>query len=223
MQLPANAICLFVIMALAMTHLRHSERLWIQSVASKILLTLFLLCIAGFLGFYGVRKAQENFWLQRANSSKTWQDKVAALEKAAAIEKSNPTTPGTIAETLRLVSFKGEDDYKTQAEQALPWFQHAMRLNPFSPYYPLGYGMSLDWLGRTNEAGAYFTKALELDPKSYYVVAYQGWHSIQLNDYPSAEKWFSKSINETQWSSFAQDYLDIVRRRMQEAAAEKKP
>ncbi len=222
MQLPANAISLFVLLALAMTQLRHSDSYWIQNFGGKICLTAFLLITAGFLGIYGAQKARENFWLQRANASKTWQDKVAALEKAAMVEKNNPTTPGTIAEILRQASFKGEDDYKAQAEKSLLWYQQAMKINPFSPYHPLGYGMSLDWLGRTNEAGPYFTKALELDPKSYYTMAHQGWHAIQLNDYPTAEKWFNKSIHEAQWSSFAAEYLEIIRRRMEEAAAEKK-
>ena len=56
MQIPANAILLFTIVAVASTQLRYSERLWIgNKVVAKLALTVFLISGIGFLSFYGTR------------------------------------------------------------------------------------------------------------------------------------------------------------------------
>jgi O-antigen ligase len=219
MQIPGNAIALLIVVALAMTHLRHSDSFWLQNrIAAKSLATIFLLAVVSVMSFYGVRKAQENLWLQRAQATPLLDEKLAALRRAATIEKNNPKTLNTLGELLRQASFRADDGDPRKAEEALTWFQKGIKTDPFSPYNYLGCGMSLDWLGRTKESGPYFEKALAIDPNSYYVVAYQGWHAVQLGDYPAAEKWFEKSLG-LSWTDFAVDYINIVRTKLAEAKA----
>ena len=99
------------------------------------------------------------------------------------------------------------------------WFARAMKLDPYDPYAPLRYGMCLDWLGRFNEAGAYFNRADELDPRGHYIAAHIGWHYLQIRDYPAAQAWFERS-KRLQWkdNEMSERYLQIIRERMLEAA-----
>lgn len=214
MQIPGTVICLLTILAVVMTQLRYSDQYWIENkMVGKVVLPLFLLGLIGILGFFGVHKAKENFWLQRAQNTKSWDVKIDALRQAAAVEPHNPTTMSTLGDLLRQASFRGEDGYKKQAEEALTWYGRAMELNRHSPYNYLGYGMCLDWLGRAKESPKYFTDALQLDPNNYYVVAHQGWHAVQIEDYKTALEWFDKSLN-IFWNDFALDYRDITRARL---------
>ena len=110
---------------------------------------------------------------------------------------------------------------RSRAEEALVWYQKAMALNRFSPYNPLGYGMCLDWLGRTKEAAPYFAKALALDPNSYFIVGHQGWHLVNTGDYAGAQEYFEQSLS-IYYNSFSADYLEIVRQKLASAVAEKR-
>jgi len=123
-----------------------------------------------------------------------------------------------LGEALRIQSFEGAPNYRELAEQAMQWFEIAMRLNPYDPYPPLRYGMCLDWLDRTEEAQPYFDRAVELDPNSYYVAAHMGWHYVQKGQYASARPWFERS-RRLQWKDnpMADRYLEIIRQRLHEA------
>ena len=221
MQIPSHALSLVAICALAMTQLRYSEKFWMgNKVLVKLLPTIVLVGVIGFAGFYTVRQIRENSCLYRAQTS-TFDRKVAALKAAFAIEPNNYSTAYTLGQVFREASFRGETGYEKYAEEAIIWFERAAKLNPFSPYNYLGWGMCLDWLGRKQEAERCFDKALELDPNSHYTVAYQGWHRVQLEDYAGAQKWFEKSLG-LSYNHFADSYLGIVRQKMAEAAAEKR-
>ena len=54
--------------------------------------------------------------------------------------------------------------------------------------------MCLDWLGRHDEAGPYFSQAEALDPNGYYTVAIVGWHYVQIGDYAAAKPWLERSL-----------------------------
>ncbi len=221
MQIQSNAILLITICGLGMTQLRYAEKFWTGNIVlAKVLPTLLLLGVIGFGGFYTVRTARENFWLYRAQTN-VFDRKVTALQKAFAVEPCNFSTAYNLGQVLREASFRGETGYEKYAEEAIVWFERAAKMNPFSPYNYLGWGMCLDWLGRKQEAERCFDKALALDPNSYYTVAYQGWHRVQLEDYAGAEKWFVRSLG-LSYNQFADSYLGIVRQKMAEAAAEKR-
>jgi Tfp pilus assembly protein PilF len=50
--------------------------------------------------------------------------------------------------------------------------------------------MSLDWLGRPEEAQTHFQTAAKLDPKGYFTLAMVGWHHFRVKEYAEARKWF---------------------------------
>ena len=63
----------------------------------------------------------------------------------------------------------------------------------------------------------YFERALERDPNNYYLVAHQGWHLLQLDDYAAAKAAFEKSIRLKWWDNYiAFTYLKIVEERLKE-------
>ncbi|MCK7478324.1 MAG: tetratricopeptide repeat protein [Candidatus Moduliflexus flocculans] len=129
-----------------------------------------------------------------------------------------------IGEALRTQSWAGGDDYGTLATNAMDWFERCMQLNPYEAYAPLRYGMCLDWVGRHDEAQAYFNRAAELDPNGYFTVAHVGWHYMQIGNYAAAQPWFELSSrlkwpgNTIATSSLGTHQRPIVRRRDQHLA-----
>ena len=98
----------------------------------------------------------------------------------------------------------------------MTWFELGMKLNPLESHFPLRYGMCLHWLGRHDEAGPYFERAIQLDPNSYYTVGYMGWHYFQLEDYKAARKWLEDSywLNyDPKMNTLAITYIHLLNRR----------
>jgi tetratricopeptide (TPR) repeat protein len=94
----------------------------------------------------------------------------------------------------------------------MEWFQKAIDLNPYDPYGQMRLGMCLDWVGRHADAEPYFTKANALDPNGFYTAAHVGWHYFQVADYPTAQKWFQRSLG-LFWADnpISRAYLNILK------------
>jgi tetratricopeptide (TPR) repeat protein len=101
----------------------------------------------------------------------------------------------------------------------MEWFARAMQLNRHHGYSRLRYGMCLDWLGRSAEAGPWYDQADALDPRGYFTAAHVGWHYMQVQNYPAAKAWFERSL-QLGWidNDLSTTYLGLAQRRMQEAA-----
>jgi tetratricopeptide (TPR) repeat protein len=101
----------------------------------------------------------------------------------------------------------------------MEWFGRSTKLNPWGGYGYLRQGWCLDWLGRTAESAPCFDRAAQLDPSGYFTAAQIGMHYIELGDFAAAKMWFERSLHlEGLDNPTAQNYLQIVRNRMQEAA-----
>ncbi len=83
---------------------------------------------------------------------------LAEGERAVAL---NPSGADVHAHYAAILIFAG------RPEEAIPMFQKAIRLNPFSPgSYYLTFGVALQNLGRYEEAVAAYKKVLQLSPDS---------------------------------------------------------
>ena len=227
MHVPANAILAVTLMALLSSSLRFaSEKYWFSArAASKLLATLLLLAGLGYLGWQGVRRTLEYHWQEQARREpETAPGRVAALEKAYALEPMNPATSYDIGEALRLQSWEGNEDYAELATQALQWFDRSRKLNPFDGYNFLRTGMCLDWLGQHAQAAPFYARATALDPNGYFTTAFVGWHYVQVKDYAAAKVWFDRSMH-LNWDGnvIAESYLNICDQRLREAAARTEP
>jgi tetratricopeptide (TPR) repeat protein len=142
------------------------------------------------------------------------------MEKAFAVDPKNFQTAYDIGEMYRIQSFQGVPDNESLAKTAIDWYARAMRLNPFDGYNYLGTGMCLDWIGRSNEAEAYYSRAEALDPNGYYTVAYIGWHYVQTGDYPAARVCLERSMR-LEWdvNDIAHSYWEIVRDKLAQNAS----
>jgi O-antigen ligase len=226
MHVPANAVLVVTLMAMLTAHLRFaSERYWISpGLVTRILLTAMTGAGLFYLGEQGLRLAQEDRWLQRANQAQkhsNFNQETSALHAAFSVEPMNFETTYRLGEELRIQSWKGDTNYVELAERALQWFQRGMQLNRYDPYNYLRYGMCLHWLERHAETGPYFKRAHELDPNNFFICAHLGWHYVQLGDYAAAKPWFERSIRLKSFfdqNPIAFHYLEIVNRRLAEAA-----
>jgi len=222
MHIPANALLVVTWLAFLTSQLRYTpNRAWISSpVVVRGAGSVALLACTGYLVWQGQVSAREYVWLQRAARAEWGSDEyLEARKRAFAADPMDFENAHEIGEVYRSRSWQGGADYRAQAETAMHWFARAMKLDPYDPYAPLRFGMCLDWLGRFNEAGAYFNRADELDPRGHYIAAHIGWHYLQIRDYPAAQAWFERS-KRLQWkdNEMSERYLQIIRERMLEAA-----
>jgi O-antigen ligase len=233
MHIPANAFLTVTLMALLSSHLRFAtDRYWSNAgMWAKAAASLVLVIGAAYLGEQGWRRAKEDsylrqkeFYLRRAatapNASPVNLDvQTNLLNKAWTAEPMNPETTYAMGEAYRIKSQEGGDNYRELAKQAMEWFNRTIKLNKWSGYGYLRYGWCLDWLDRSTEAEPYFNRADELDPNGYITLDYIGLHYIELGDYAASKPWFERSFKlEWQDNPIAANYLQIVNRRLMEAA-----
>jgi len=225
MQIPANAILAISLMALLSAHLRFaSDRYWVRcGWLARAFLTVILLAGVLYLGQQGWRSAREEALLNQVKRERLLTPaRVDLLEQAVAAEPMNFDTTFALAETLRQMSWQGADDYRELAEAAIRWYRRGIALNPFDAYNYMKLGMCLDWLGRHGEAAPWFEEAVKRDPNNHYVLAHQGWHFVQVEDYASAKQQFDRSVRlKRKDNPIALSYLNIVNRKLREQAAGK--
>jgi tetratricopeptide (TPR) repeat protein len=222
LQIPANAILAISLTALLSSHLRFAtEHYWVSAgTVTKTLASLVLVAGVGCFTVQSVRLAREYVWLERASTQGNFSDaKIAALEKAYAVEPRNSKTAYAIGESYRTQSFEGGTDYEALAQKAMLWYSRGTNNNPHDGYNFVGYGRCLDYVGRTNEARALFYRADELDPNGYWTAAFVGWHYVQVEDYAAAKQWFERSLKLQRADNLvASSYLEIVNRKLLEGA-----
>lgn len=231
MQIPAIAILAVTLMALLSSQIRFAtERYWFRlGTVLKCLATMVLLAGVGYLGGEGWRSGREYFWFQQAGRvPEASNERIAALEHAFQAEPMNAETAYAIGESYRTKSFYGNDQYVTLARKAMGWYQRGMKLAPYEGNNWLRYGMCLDWIGTADggnqeDSAPAYKRANELDPNGFATSADIGWHYVQIGDLAAARSWFERSL-QLEWvkafNPVAYDYLPIVERKLEEAAAE---
>ena len=227
LHIPANAILAVTLMALLGSCTRFAtDNYWFTArIPTKVLATILLLAGTGYLGSQGLLRAQEYYWLGQADHAPNVSDeRVAALEKALAIEPMNAATVFALGEALRLQSWEGGEDYAELAQLAMKRFARAAELNPHDGYNYLRTGMCLDWIRQHDKAEPFYDRAVALDPNGFFTTAYVGWHHVQAGDYAAAKVWFARSI-QLNWdaNTIAESYLNICDRKLAAAAADSTP
>jgi O-antigen ligase len=167
-----------------------------------------------------IKTWQHQQLFKQAKDSATWETKVELLRRTIAIAPDNPETRWHLGELLRLKSFRGDPGYEVLAEEAMVQFREAIRLNPFEPLAAAHLGMCLDWLNRHDEADAWFERARELDPNRFRVIALQGWHQFQKEDYVGALEFFRQALNKPHIARdpLAEIYWPLTLKKLQENA-----
>jgi tetratricopeptide (TPR) repeat protein len=85
-------------------------------------------------------------------------------------------------------------------------------------------GMTLDWLGRHDEAAKLFQQAVDMDPNNHYVALLRGWHEMQTSNWSEAKRWLERSIEILPWGNWlARSYLQVVNERITEQQALARP
>jgi O-antigen ligase len=216
MHVPSNAVIAVTLMALIGAQGRFAtDRFWKNPRRlGKILLTVTMAAAMAWLAAQGVRRGREAFWQQRAaDEAAPANDRLASFEKAYEAEPANYVNSYNLGEYFRLASQQGDPGYQDLARQAMPWYAKSMALNPLDAYVPMRYGMCLDWIGETNQAGAWFDLAEKMDPNNAHVAYFLGRHYVELGDYPAAKRWFQHSMD-LKWSELAGWALQNLDERM---------
>ena len=209
MHIPANAFLAVTLLAVLAGHIRFAtERYWFTARWPFALVgTLVLTGALYYLVPQALTRTREIAQLRRADAAaEGTEEKLAALEAAFAIEPQNGETAYAIGEQLREVAWVGSSGSEERAKKALEWFQRAGALNKWDPASRIRSGMCLDWIGKHDEAGPYFAKALEIDPNYWYSRAMMGWHEFQLEHYREASDWMQKSLR-LNWTTNPDAYI----------------
>ncbi len=227
MHVPANAMVAVALMAWLTCYLRFAtDRYWTTARGgAKGLLTVVIVAGIAYLGWQTVRSTEESHWLIKGKLAKAGStEEIAALEKAFSMEPKNGETARAIGEAYRLRSWEGMDDYKDEALEAMKWFKRAMDLNPYDDSSLLRYGMCLDQIDRHDEALTSFSRALQIDPNSYFDNAWMGWHYTRTGDYAAARIWLERSRRlEPTDNPIADSYLRIANQQLIESATNSSP
>jgi len=224
LHIPGNAMVAVVLMGILSTHWRFAtEKLWVNpGVIGKFAGSLALLAAAGYLGWNLSRLAPQEYWLAKYKGGGTFDEQVGWLEKSHQAEPKNSTVTIELGELLRKKGWEGKDGWQKWVKDSMPWFEKGISLNRWNPYNYMNLGMCQHWLKDRAKAAEYFETALQLDPKSYYMLAMFGWHLVQIGDWAGARKYFQESYS-YYWDDnpIAKQYLELVDRRLAEQA--KKP
>ncbi len=223
LHVPANAILAVTLMALLAGYQQFaSERHWVAArPALRGATTFALLAAMIFLGAQGWRCGRELGHLQRAARAEDFSPaQTAAWQAAYAVEPNNSATTYALGEVQRIASMDGNPNYAAQAQQAIAWYERGMKLNPHDGNNWLRRGMCRHWLDQHAAATADFVHAEALDPNNHFIVAHVGWHHVQTGDYAAAREYFERSLRLDYVNNpIATKYLEIVNRRLQDAAA----
>jgi O-antigen ligase len=223
LHIPANAILGVVLLALLSGHLRFATECYQLAAGLPIrtLITLVLVMGIAYLSYQEWRQGREQLWLARAGQLPEFSSaRTAVLKKAFDIEPKDFETAYEIGEGYRMQSFRGGQNYQDLARTAMQWYARGMRLDRYDGYNYLRYGMCLDWLGQSAEAGPYFSRAEALDPNGFYTVANIGWHYVQVGDYAAARPWLARSMR-LHWQDnvIGRSYLEICLQKLVENAS----
>ena len=220
MHIPANALIAVILMAVLTSHWRFAtERFWVNpGWVGRILGVLLLLGGMSYLSVHAYRLGMEARYMTKAGGLKL--EPKAQLEmykRAHAVEPSNAESALMIGELIREEAWRGEEGYRELAREALGWFERGTQLNPWDSHGYLKVGMTLHWLDEHERAGEYFDKALQIDPKSSFVLGFYGWHLLQLGDLEGAHKYLAEGYSYHQVEpTMAKKYLDFVERKLAE-------
>jgi len=216
MHIPANAITAAILMATLAGHTRFAtERHWLNpGWPGKALLSLALLLAAVWLGRQFVGLSKEDMSLSRASASQGFTaQQLEHYKKAHEAQPTNPETLLEIGHIYRAIGSAFEPNYADSLREAMVWLEKGRQLNPWDPYFLIHLGMCLHWLGDHEKATPLFERALQMDPNSYYVRAFYGWHKVQLRDWEGAWHWFNESLRlKHAGNVLAIRYMQIVER-----------
>lgn len=216
MHIPANAITAAVLMAVVAGHSRFAtERHWLNpGWPGKAVLSLLLLGAALWMGQQFIGLSKEDLALSRASASPSLSERqIAHYKEAHAAQPNNPETILEIGHIHRQLGSAFEPNYADLLREAIVWFEKGRKLNPWDPYFLIHLGMCLHWLGEHERATPLFDQALKMDPNSYYVRAFYGWHKVQLRDWETAWHWFNESLRlKHAGNMLAIQYMQIVER-----------
>jgi O-antigen ligase len=221
MHIPANALLVVTLLALLAGHIRFAtERWWFSGLPARTAVTVLAGLFVVVLSATGVRGARETFWLRRAErAAPESAERLALLQRAAAVEPRNPATAYEIGEILRLESWDGAEDFRERAAAAVSWFQRAAELDPYDARARLRLGMCWVWVGEVEKAAPFFDEAGRLDPNGYYTLALRGWHQFHAGNLDRARALLSRSLELTPYAApnpIARSYLDLIERRAKE-------
>jgi O-antigen ligase len=216
-HIPANAMLVVAFAALLTSHLRFtSNRYWLNPrLGGRVVLALVGVAGAALLVQQGLLRWREARLVQASERAETLLPQVTALEQAVRLEPANADTRSRLGEILRRRSWAGDPAWRSAAEEAWKWFESARARNPWDTFPLLHGGMTLDWLGRHDEAATLFQRAVEMDPNNHYAALLRGWHEMQVSNWAEARQWLERSIKILPWGNWlAHSYLKVVEERL---------
>jgi hypothetical protein len=213
MHIPSNAFLAVTLMALIASHMRFAtESFWFTARwPLAIAGTLVILGCLSYLVPQALTRSREVALLRRAEKLPDGNpEKIALLKRSFALQPKNFETAFAIGEQVRSLAWVGDDDNQKLAQEAAGWLARTLELNKFLVAAHIRLGMCLDWLGKHDEAGPHFAKAIEMDPNHWYARMMMGWHEFQIDHFKEARDWMLKSLELTSAHyPAARTYLDL--------------
>ena len=197
MHVPADALLALTLLALLSSNLRFAtERYWVTvRLPMKVLVTLVFAAGMGYLGWQGLRLANETRWLVAADKPHASSELQVRLRvQAFAGEPMNFTNAFAIGEIYRAIGVAAKTNRFELETNALGWYRRSEQLNPHFSLSWVREGECLDVLDQSEEAWHYFEQADRHDPNGYYTAAKVGGHYLKMGEYAAARLWLARSL-----------------------------
>lgn len=213
---PAIALTAALLAGLLAANVRHAtERFWLSARPwNRALATGAGMAALVWLGPPTLQAGRESFYVNRADRTRAITPQLMAdLQQAARLAPDNPRPAYEIGENLRRVSFGGRTGWKEQAESAVQWFEHSVRLDPHGARARVALARTRHWLDDTNGAAADFDLALKLGPNDVTVANYVAWNYLTRGRTNEAEALFRRSREWNSWDNWMPlHYLEEIER-----------
>lgn len=208
---PAVALETTVLLALSAGGLRHATERFRFSVPfwAPFPLAIVLAGAGAWILPKTWNRAREAHFLERAEmATNITAELMGNLTQAARIEPGNPRTAYELGENHRRLSFAGGSDWRTEAERAVKWLEHASRLNPQDPFPHLKLGLTWHWLGEREKSKRSIERAVDLGPNQVEIANHYAWNLLLQGRPRKARVVLNDSIGWNWWDNWmARKYL----------------
>ena len=185
-----------------------TERYWVKTnVGLQFGISAVILVAVGWSSPVILRAADEDQHVHEANVIGKMDDKYFnLLRSAVAIEPGNPGNYYLLGESLRQVSWQGDENWRDTAGEAAQVLRKGLDINPHDARMWMSLALTAGWLGDTNSASKYFDEASKRGGEDLTIANHHSWFRLQHGDPTRAIELARSSTNWFIWGNWQPVY-----------------
>ena len=209
LHIPAIALEAAVIGGSLLSLTRYAtERYWVKShVLLRVGVSGMIVAALWWSAPVILRAAEEDRRVAAATAiGKMDENYFGLLRSAVAIEPGNPSNYYLLGESLRQVSWQGDENWREAAGEAAQVLRKGLDINPHDARMWMSLALTAGWLGDTNSASKYFNEASKRGGQDITIANHHSWFRLQNGDPVRAIELGRASTNWFIWGNWQPVY-----------------